>query len=79
LSLTYIDDVLRGQSLDDDLASQEAAQDIVAELSPRQKQILALRVQGYKCREVADKLGIAEGNVRHQCWHIRQKLLRKIA
>jgi len=71
--------VLRGQSLDDDLASQEAAQDIVAELSPRQKQILALRVQGYKCREVADKLGIAEGTVKWHSWRMRQKLLRDIA
>ena len=71
--------MLRGQSLDDDLASQEAAQDIVAELSPRQKQILALRVQGYKCREVAAKLGIAEGTVKWHSWRMRQKLLRDIA
>jgi RNA polymerase sigma factor (sigma-70 family) len=66
--------VLRGQSLDDDLASQEAAQDIVAELSPRQKQILALRVQGYKCREVAKAMDIAEGTVKSYSWRIRQKL-----
>ena len=48
----------------DELKSDELAQFIDNEMSPRQRQVLALAVQGLPTKLIARRLGIAEGTVK---------------
>jgi RNA polymerase sigma-70 factor (ECF subfamily) len=49
--------------------------DLVAELSPRQRQVVALRyVEDYSTEHIAAVLGVAEGTVRAQLHTARQRL-----
>jgi RNA polymerase sigma factor (sigma-70 family) len=43
-------------------------------LPPRQKEIVILKAQGYKYREIGEKLGISTGTVSNAFWKIRQKV-----
>jgi DNA-binding NarL/FixJ family response regulator len=48
----------------DELRSEDLAAFIDAEMSPRQRQVLSLAVQGLPTKLIARRLGIAEGTVK---------------
>jgi two-component system nitrate/nitrite response regulator NarL len=48
----------------DELPSDDLAEFIVAELSPRQRQVLSLAVQGLPTKLISRRLDIAEGTVK---------------
>ncbi len=44
------------------------------ELTPREREIVALAVEGLKNRDIADRLGISEGTVKLHLHHVYEKL-----
>lgn len=46
----------------------------IAELSPREREILELVAQGFADKEIADKLGVRHGTVRWHLQHVYEKL-----
>ncbi len=46
----------------------------IAELSPREQEILALVAQGYADKEIADQIGVRHGTVRWHLQHVYEKL-----
>jgi CRP-like cAMP-binding protein len=55
-------------------SSEELDPDEVLQLSPRQREILDLRADGYSNAEIAEMLGISDSTVRFQMHRARQKL-----
>ena len=47
---------------------------LLRRLPPRQKEIVILKAQGYRYREIADQLGITTGTVSNTFWKIRRKI-----
>jgi DNA-binding NarL/FixJ family response regulator len=46
----------------------------IAELSPREREILELVAQGFADKEIADKIGVRHGTVRWHLQHVYEKL-----
>lgn len=57
-------------------SGKELLQQIMNVLSPVEKSIVLLQIEGYKQPEIADMLGITENNTRVKIHRIRQKLTR---
>ncbi len=51
-----------------------SAPDEIAELSPREREILELVAQGFADKEIADKIGVRHGTVRWHLQHVYEKL-----
>jgi len=58
----------------DTLPREEMARFLEVELSPRQRQVLALAVRGVPIKLISRELGIAEGTVKAHLWAIYQAL-----
>jgi DNA-binding NarL/FixJ family response regulator len=53
---------------------QQAAALDMAELSPREREILELLAQGFPNKEIADRVGVSDGTVRWHLRHVYEKL-----
>jgi len=69
----------QGPSLEETIEFEELMNVIGSQLSPREQELLALRLEGYDQKEIADKFGVSTRTIRRMNDELRERILAVVS